>query len=289
MTVKQIEEGNKSNADEGEKTNAAGKITVGETEYSAEDIQNLVKQQAAATQKTQEVAAVLAAAEKYGVDPETYIAQAEGAFGVMSQLITDKVIDEKGNIIKAQVPGNEDKTGDEGELAKLLGLAGGAPKSVAGADKIAAIVAKALEPQLEGMKKLGERVAAVDKTQGDMIRLNLEEKVMSKFPNLKSNEVAQVFGRAMEDRSKSLWEHAEDVSKAKATDISSLREAHAKEFGIDLTKFDENKLNEQEAGGGAGVLFAKKKFKFDARSGDEDAISPAKAAREYIERLSSKG
>ena len=283
MTVKQIDDS--GNPGEG---NVAGKIEVDGKNYSVEDVQNLVKQGAAATQKTQEVAGVLAAAEKYGVDIDTYLGQAEGAFGVMSQLIADKVIDEKGTVIKQEpAKPTDDSLGGELDLDKLFNLPAGDTKGLAGVDKVAAIVAKALEPQLDGIKKLSEKVAAVDKTQGDMIRLSLEEKVVSKFPNLKPNDVSQVFGNAMQDRGKSLWEHAEIASKAKASDLGVLREEHAKEFGVDLTKFDENKLKEQEAGGGAGVMFKGKKFSFNAKHGDKDSVSPAKAAAEYIESLSS--
>ncbi len=284
MTVKKIEEGGGS-----EETNVAGKIEVDGKEYSAEDVQNLIKQGTTATQKTQEVAGILAAAEKYGVDIDTYLSQAEGAFGVMSQLITDKVIDEKGNIVKKKTEEPAPKKDEEEvDLDKLFNLSGEEKTKVTGAEKIAGIVAKALGPQLESMKKLGEKVAAVDKTQGDMIRLNLEDKIVGKFPNLKPNDVSQVFASAMQDRSKSLWEHAETFSKAKASDMSVLRAEHAKEFGVNLEKFDENKLKEQEAGGGAGVFFKGKKFSFNAKPGDKDAVSPAKAAAEYIESIASK-
>jgi len=288
MTVEKIDEGGKS----GEETNVAGKIEVEGKSYSAEDVQNLVKLGASATQKMQEVAGIKAAAEKYGVDTETYLGQAEGAFDVMSQLIANKVIDEKGNVIKIErkeeEAGASDKPGGETDLDKLFNLSSGETGKATGVEKIAAIVAKALEPQLEGIKKLGERVGTIDKTQGDMIRLNLEEKVMSKFPNLKATDVSQVFGSAMSDRSKSLWEHAEAASKVRATDLGSLREEHAKEFGVDLGKFDENKLKEQEAGGGAGVLFKGKKFSFNPKKGDKDTVTPAQAANEYIEAMSSK-
>jgi len=183
----QIKEGDHS----GEESKAAGKVEVDGKEYSAEDIQNLINQGKTATQKTQEVAGILAAAEKYGVDPETYISQAEGAFGVMSQLIADKVIDEKGNIlkVKAENPPASEPGGDD-DLAKLFNLSMGNTSDLKGAEKIAAIVSKALGPQFEEIKKLGERVAAVDKTQGDMIRLNLQEKVMGKFPVLKPSDIS---------------------------------------------------------------------------------------------------
>jgi len=284
MTVK-INESGESDRE----TKVTGKIAVGDKEYSAEDVQNLINQQATATQKTQEVAAVLAAAQKYGVDPETYIAQAEGAFGVMNQLINDKIIDEKGNIIPVKAPVLPKKNKGEGddELAKLFNLSGGDTSGLKGADKVAAIVAKALGPQFDEIKKLGERVAAVDKTQGDMIRLNLQEKVMGKFPVLKPSDVSQVFGSAMNDRSKSLWEHAEALAGVKAAELSELRKTHAKEFGVDVSKFDENKLKEQGAGGGAGVLFKGKKFSFNARSDDGEKVDPAKASMEYLERVRS--
>lgn len=284
MTVK-VTEGGESNGE----TNVAGKVKVGEKEYSAEDVQNLVNQQATATQKTQEVAAVLAAAQKYGVDPETYIAQAEGAFGVMTQLINDKIIDEKGNILQVkakETPGKTETDGDD-ELAKLFDLPAVGTQNLKGIDKVAAIVAKALSPQLDALKKLGERVDTVDKTQGDMIRLNLQEKVMDKFPVLKPSDVSQVFGSAMNDRSKSLWEHAEALAGMKTAELNELRKTHAKEFGVDVAKFDENKLKEQEAAGGAGVLFKGKKFSFNARSDDAEKVDPAKAAMEYLERVRS--
>lgn len=285
MTVQKINEGDHS--DDGSK--AAGKIQVDGKDYSVEDVQNIIKQGQSATQKAQEVAGVLAAAEKYGVDPETYIAQAEGAFGVMSQLIADKVIDEKGNILKAktaETPTSE--PGGDDDLAKLFNLSTGNTSDLKGAEKVAAIVSKALGPQFEEIKKLGERVAAVDKTQADMIRLNLQEKVIGKFPALKPSDVSQVFGAAMNDRSKSLWEHAETFANAKTAELAEMRTAHAKEFGIDLTKFDENKLREQEAGGGAGVLFKGKKFSFDPKKGDTDSVSPGKAAMEYLETVRSR-
>jgi len=281
----QIKEGDHS----GEESKAAGKVEVEGKEYSAEDVQNLINQGKTATQKAQEVAGILAAAEKYGVDPETYIAQAEGAFGVMTQLIADKVIDEKGNILKVDTKGTPVKKTEEGDddLLKIFGLSTEKTTDLKGADKVAAIVAKALGPQLDEIKKLGERVAAVDKTQGDMIRLSLQEKVMGKFPVLKPSDVSQAFASAMNDRSKSLWEHAEALSNVKTAELAELRKAHAKEFGIDVEKFDENKLREQEAGGGAGVLFKGKKFSFSPKAGDSNVVDPKKAAMEYIERVRS--
>jgi len=282
MPIVKIEESDHSDKE----SKVAGKIEVDGKEYSAEDVKNILAQGATATQKAQEVAGVKAAAEKYGVDLETYMGQAEGAFGVMSELISAGIIDEKGNVIKKEEKGTPIKEPEGDELAKLFGLPPGDTK-VTGAAKIAEIVQRALAPQLGEITKLAERVAAVDKTQGDMIRLNLEKEVGGKYPALKSHDISQVFARAMNDRSKSLWEHAEAVNAVRSAELASTRAIHAKEFGVDLTKFDENKLKEQEAGGGAGVIFKGKKFSFNAKKGDEKAVNPRSAAIEYIERITS--
>jgi hypothetical protein len=285
MPVKKIDESGQS-----EETNAAGKIEVNGKEYSKEDIQNILNQQKAATEKTQKVAAVLSAAQKYGVDVDTYLAQAEGAFDVVSNLIQNKVIDEHGKIIQARKELQvEDKVkGSENEdLAKLLNLSSGETGALGGEDKIAAIVAKALSPHLEGINKLAERVSAVDRTQGDMIRLQLEDKLSDKYPNLSKSDISQVFGSAMNDKSKSLWEHAEMLSKVRTAELGELRKKHAEEFGVNIDEFDANKMKEQEAGGGAGVLFQGKKFSFNAKPGDENVIDPKKASIEFIERTAS--
>jgi len=285
--VKKIEEGNRS-----EETKGAGKITVDGKDYSAEDVQNLINQGKAATEKTQKVAAVLSAAQKYGVDVDTYLAQAEGAFDVVSDLIQNKVIDEHGKLIQQKRDlGNSGNQKAEDDLASLLNLDKGGnldnTSQLTGDAKLEAIISKALSPHMENINKLAERVSLVDKTQGDMIRLQLEEKVGEKFPNLSKSDISQVFGSAMADKSKSLWDHAEMLSKVRTGELSELRKKHAEEFGVNLEDFDANKMKEQEAGGGAGVLFKGKKFSFDPKKGDEDAISPKQAAIEYIEKATS--
>jgi hypothetical protein len=276
--------------DDSEESNVVTKIKVGEKEYSAEDVQNLINMQAAATQKTQEAAAVISAAKKYGVDVETYLTQAEGAFDVMGTLIKSKVIDERGNVLKKEpetppavspgmTPGSEDA-----DLLKLFNIPPENTSNLQGADKIAAIVAKAIGPQLDEIKKIGDRVAAVDKTQGDMIRLQLQEKISGKYPNLKANDISQVFASAMNDKSKDLWGHAEALNAVKTAELAELRKSIGKEFGVDVEKFDANKLREQGSEGGAGALFQGKKFSFNAGKDDPDAIQPGKAASEFIER-----
>lgn len=272
-----------------EENNVVYKVIIGDKEYTADDVQNLLDQQESATKKTQKVAAILSAAQKYGVDVETYLSQAEGAFDVLGRLIKAKVIDEKGNVVeKKEEPsasGKENPQPADDDLMKLFNIEpSGDSKSLTGADKIAAIALKALEPTVGEIKKIAERVGAIDKTQSEMIRLQLQERILEKFPKLTANDVSQVFASAMNDKSKDLWQHADEKNKVKLAELDGIRKEHAKEFGVDLEKFDENKLKEQNADGGAGALFKGKTFSFNASEGDENVVDPSKAASEYIER-----
>ena len=99
--------------------------------------------------------------------------------------------------------------------------------------------------------------------------------------NLNDEDVSRLLAIAGADRSKTLVQHAEEFSKKKIGDRASLRAEIAKEFGIDVTKFDANKLREQEAEGDIGALFKGKRFSFKK---DKDSLSPKEAMVEYFKR-----
>lgn len=284
--VEVIKESGSSTPPEGGESNVEGKIEIEGKVFTKADVENLVKMQKGATEKSQQVAAVLSAAEKYGVDPETYVDQAEGAFGALTKLIDEGLIDNKGNVLKKEIKEDPLKGKEEEvDLEELLGLSGSSESKIPkGLDKVAAVIQKALEPQLEVTESLKKKVETIDKTQGEMIRLSLQEKILEKYPTLSPKDVSQVFARAMDDKSKGMWDHAKDLNSEKEVELKGLRRQHAEEFGIDLEKFDENKMLEQDSKGGAGVLYKGKKFSFQPEKEGED-VDPRKAAMEYIERV----
>lgn len=253
--------------------------------YTVEDVKNLLAGQKSATEKSQSVAGIVAAAQRYGVDVETYLSQAEGAFGVMNQLIEKGVIDRKGGVLQKKEEEKRASAGQGDDLSRLFneqnqqGQGGGGSAMDEG--KIAEIVAKALGPLTEGMKTLGARVESVDKTQGDLIRLDLQKRIRKEHENLSEDDVSRVFGFAMKDDTKSLWDHAKEFSAKKTEETTKLRGEHAKEFGVNLETFDQNKLNQQSADGGAGAMFKEKKFSFDKK--DDKTLSPLEAAKSFVD------
>lgn len=234
---------------------------------SAEDVQNLIAQQASATQKSQSVAAVLQTAEKYGLSPEDLVQQADGAFAVMSDLIDKGIIDNKGAIIA--------KKADPGTPAPADLQPAGLPKDETGMVKRLDLIEKSLA-------MLPGRLDTIERDQTHMIRMDLQRSIQAKHSNLSDDDVSKLFSTAMNDKSKTIWQHAEGLSETKSAGVADLRKQHASEFGVNLDEFDANKLNEKDAEGGAGAVFKGKKFSF--KKGDE-SVSPRQATMEFFKNV----
>jgi len=231
--------------------------------FTADDVVNLKAQQAAATQKTQSVAAINAAAEKFGMSPEDYVAQAEGAFGVMGNLIDAGMIDNTGNVIEKKAP--DVKLPDQN-----LNLQKTEPN--------------VLEQRLEKLENILSSIPGEFETlkqdQTYMIRNDLQRQVQGKHPELNDDDVSRIFGTAMNDPKKgSVWQHAEEyVTKKTALRVED-RKNFAEEFGINLEQHDENKLRQASPEGAAAMVVKGKKLSF---RGGKDSVSPIQATKEFM-------
>lgn len=259
----------------------AERIKVGEKEYSADDIQNLLSQSEAATQKSQQASAVLNAAEKYGLTPEDLLTQAEGAFSVMANLINDGVIDNQGNLVKK--PEGEGKQASSGSNqippGSSQGGEGGQPPPGSSNSPDPSV-----QQALEAVQRMEQKIQDIDRAQSGLIRSTFADKLRSQYSNLGDEEIEKVFTNSMNDTTKSIWDHAQEISEGKSRREQDLRKKHAEEFGVDLEKFDENKLKEGGPGGGAAVVPEGKKVSFTK---GEKTVTPREAATEFL--LKQKG
>lgn len=265
------------------KTNEDGQVVVkvGEEEkvLSEEDITGLIDKGA----KFDEVAPVAdkirKASEKYDVDPDTYIQQAEGSFATIGKLIEGKVIDDQGNVVVEKKAPVEDpkKTKPKGELASFD------TKGLVGDEKTAAVIMKALEPIAERMKTIEGRQTKMGEDFSLSRRLDLERDMKQKFDNLDEYDVSRVFGVAMNDQTKNLWEHAEAYSKDKATRVAKDRAGFAEEFGVNLEDYEKrNAMQDMSPAEGMAQVTSGKKLSFKNRRGDKDAVTPRKAMVEFF-------
>ncbi len=258
--------GSKPDPSDLEKTPTEQKIVIGEGEneqtLTVEQVTELVQGQATATQKSQDASALLQAAEKYGLDPKTYVEQAEGSFARFAELIEDGVLDEKGQVVKKVEPT--------------------IPKPGVPTIEPRPSETKALEVVAKALSSLESRMGNVEDDQTSMIRMDIEREIKRQYPKFDKDDVSRLFGQAKVDRDQgkqiSIWERAKELSERKLGSITELRKEHAKEFGIDLEGWDKrNALKEQGAKGGVAPVLAGKKIVFNPKGKDE--ISPAQAAQ----------
>ena len=241
--------------------------------YGAEDVQNLIAQQASATQKTQKVAALAAAAEKYGLDPEEYVNRADGAFATVVQMIDEGVLDEQGKRIE--------KKDDKIDPTKVD------PTKVVPTkeDK-----SKELTEALDRIDKMEKRTAKVEEDNINLMRKNLSRDIKKKHPSFNDDDVSRLIGIAVANQNKDVWQHAEEFAGKKTEATEVLRGKFAKEFGIkDLKEWDANKIKEQDAkGGGAAAVLGKRKISFNAKASDPNTVTPRRATIEFFKNVDRK-
>jgi hypothetical protein len=219
---------------------------------------------------------------KYNLDPEGLVANADGAFALVSKLIEEGVIDASGKILvkKGGELKEPDKHRDSGDL-DLDALLKGDTKGLTGDAKLAAIVAKAIEPT---MKNLGRTIDEITTVQTGMLRNQWENRILKDYPNLTTDDVRKVFSEAAVKPKMGLLEIAKGISDTKSTEGEALRKKHAAEFGINLEEFDANKLGEKGSAGGAAVMFQGKGFTLSKRRVGKDLLDPSKATKEYFRK-----
>jgi len=285
---------NGAQGDQGAGGSGDQKIRVGEKDYTAADVQNLLSSAKASTEKSQQVSRILDVCAKYEMEPEEFAQQAVGGFTVISELINEGIIDAQGNILKKDVKEKNEKKSDNLDSLFNLDDMKDSPKS---ADKIAAIVNKALEAPMGELKKGFDDLRDI---QTSMIRSNYQKEIIGKFPNLDAEDVSKIFAISMGDRTKNLWDVAKKASEAKAIRQAEVEKAFAKKHGLDYDEMlkrageqDENNLKEKDSKGGAASLAEGKKISFrpKGRFGDkaDKVIDPLELTKEYFLKVDNGG
>uniref|UniRef100_A0A6M3K6D8 Uncharacterized protein n=2 Tax=viral metagenome TaxID=1070528 RepID=A0A6M3K6D8_9ZZZZ len=256
-------------------------VKVGDKVYTADDVNNLLSQAEAATKKSQVYSKFEDYVNRYGLEPDEFLDQVDGSFSVVSNLLKEGVIDEKGNIVEKKKPDTKKPEGEPGgdDLSKLLS---GDTSGLKGEEKIAAIVAKATA----GIKdEFSKQVKDLADVQTSMIRSSYEDKLRTKYPHFKTDDVHRVFALAMNDKRKSFWEHAEMVAEDRKGQMTELEKQFAEKYGIDLEKFNENKLKEQAGKGGGSMLIPEgKKISFRGNRDKDKTVEPVELTREFFKQ-----
>lgn len=261
------------------------KIKVGEKEYSADDVQNLLTRISSDSDKAQAAQRILDVAAKFDMNPEEFAQQSVGALNVINDLITKGVIDTSGKLVEKK-EGKPGGPSDDDPLKDFLGGGGGQPT---GEDKVTEIVSKALGSFQEKMTKqigeIGTKIKGLEDLQSSMIRKDYQKDIQDKYPNLDGDDVSKVFGAAMKDDSKTLWEHAKEASEAKQVKEVEIAKKWAADHGFDYDQVvkDANDLKEMgPEGGGAAAIVGERKISF--RRKGEGYVSPLEATQQFFKK-----
>lgn len=239
--------------------------------FSAEDVTNLVAQQASATQASQQASAAIKVAEQFGVPVEDLMTEAKNSFAVVQRLLDEGVIDTNGKVL-VQAP--------------AAPVAPAAPASPAPAAQLPMSPSqtgelKTLDVVMTAINDIKGKMTKLEDNDNHLFRLRLETDLSAKHPELSPRHVSEVIARATHDpQRRPVWEHAKAMVEEIGQYESSNREKYAKEFGVDLGKFDANRLEEKSPDGGAGALLGKRKLSF-TKTGD-GYVHPSKAAAEFF-------
>lgn len=267
----------------GEAQGSSEKIKVGEREYSAQDVQSMLAQQAEATRVLQEFAEVQRAAQRYGMSPADFTRQAEGSLAAIADLMDKKVIDEQGNLI-AQGPaaGADDDDpfevllrGAKPEAPKGTPGPGGTPAELTGIQRA---LVQALG-EIRGFKKDAIReIEALKRDNAALLKYNLSSKLRQTFPGLEDEEIDVVLERARGDRTKSLADHAKALLDRKTSMRKAAQLELAKQLGIENLDEHLTSLKQQTENGTAAALRGRK---ISFRPG-KDSVSPREATEAFL-------
>lgn len=237
---------------------------------SIQEITDLVGREASATKKSQLASPLLETCKRYNVDPTVYAQHSQAAFQIVQQLQDAGVIDDNGEIIQ------QGADGDKGEKKPIVKDGDeGATNTGASDEKLA----NALDPLMKQIKVLA-------RNQDNIMRISLEKDVKKLYPEFTDDDLARVFAKTGVDNSKNLFEHAKDRASFLGIKENESRAKYAKEFGVNLEKFDENKLDQQDGTGGAiGLVKGKKLVLKKTKKSGEDAITPKQAMLQYFKSL----
>jgi len=259
------------------------KISDTETkEFTPDELQgyvaNLIKQQASATQLTQEYAPLKKLCDAYKAKPEDVALQADALFKKVTKWQDDGFLDDNFEIASRQRPSQRSDDDDETNLDDLL--AKHKTGNSFNSEDVTKLANKAIEdakaPLLQKINKLEQGIEMLS-------NFHIEGKLKEKYPALEGEDIARAMHMARTDSSKNLLQHAEDIATQKQTKMGELEKQFAQKYGVDIDKYNENKLNQQSADGGVLPMFKGKRIALSDRRKGEDGVTARDAMMAHFQ------
>ena len=261
--------------EENQNTGIVLEIDGEEKTFTPEQVLDMHKNLASATQNSQKAAPLLKLAEQVGLDPDDLSQQIPGAFSLIQDLVDQGIIDQDGNVIKQKaVAANADDDNDNDDSSSS--------SDQISASKIAALIEAKLEEKLTPFQKA---IQDLGNTSTGLQRAEISRRLKTEYQdaNLSDEDVTTIMSMSRASRGKmNLRQAAENFIGKRQEQLTQMEQQILKKYkeaGVDLSQFDLNSLKEQDADSVAARITQDKKLSF--RKG-EGTISPAQAAKDYL-------
>lgn len=259
-------------------------LKVGDKEYSANDIKGMVTELGGLKEHEQTLSQLTSMAKTFEMDVGEFSQQGLVALRVVNDLIESGVIDETGKVKGKPTVGKDDKDDGGGKDNDLFNLDKDKKldkdKGKGESEEMLEMIQRLMTPIQTGIKDLTDRVNKSEAVTTGILEQDFTNKLIGKFPNLTAADTKSIFGLARADKTKGLWEHAEEFSKNKTNEVIAIQKAYAEAHGLDYDQLNENLLRDQEAKNGAPPV--KEGGKITFRKGVKGGISPGKLAGSYL-------
>lgn len=249
----------------------AAKIEIDGKVFGADDVKNLLAQQANLTQQSQVASKLTAATSRYNVDPDTYLQNAEASFALMNDLIQKGIIDETGKIVEKQAPVQQQQS----QFQQM-------PQQ--GGTRADATAMKALDDFHKRFGSMEKDLAQLREDNVNLMRLRIGDQLSQKFPDLDEQDISRVIATAYNsERQRPVMEVAKEMMESKKQWLVAQEEKWAKDYGLNYEDLKKRKqFIEQGPEGGLGGMVAGKKLTFN-KGKDPNAVTPGQAAKAFFE------
>ena len=260
--------------EENQNTGIVLEIDGEEKTFTPEQVLDMHKNLASATQNSQKAAPLLKLAEQVGLDPDDLSQQIPGAFSLIQDLVDQGIIDQDGNVIKQKAAQPDDDIKDDSDSTSS--------SDQISASKIAALIEAKLEEKLTPFQKA---IQDLGNTSTGLQRAEISRRLKTEYQdaNLSDEDVTTIMSMSRASRGKmNLRQAAENFIGKRQEQMTQMEQQildKYKKAGVDLSQFDLNSLKEQDADSVAARITQDKRLSF--RKG-EGTISPAQAAKDYL-------
>ena len=244
-------------------------MKIGEKEYSDEELGTIVAKQEELEQRLSTAQPILELAEKYGVTPEQFASEAQGAFGALINLQEAGILDKDGRIVERKAP--------QATEPKATNTPTQPAATAPHPDQIAEIALQKLSPKLDALTTENK---ALRDSLNRLYREKIADSVKAKGYNVDDEDVNLALAESSRT-GKDFWEALDVRAQRYSTVEKTAIEKFAKEHGLDITELNKRREMHSNEGSVAQMITEGRKITSRPKRGANE-ISPLEATEQLF-------